>query len=79
MIFSSTALRKLYPKHTVTQFYNVNLLAYPNVLVQPVHPADVVTGLVFIPLGRQMGSMSGVILDSVRFGCFKLAWDVCPL
>ncbi|TCD70438.1 hypothetical protein EIP91_003519 [Steccherinum ochraceum] len=73
--FGSVALRKIYPNHTITPFQNVNLLGFPHALVEPASPPDVISSLMFFPLARRLGDMTGILVDSVRFGLFKIAWD----
>ncbi|THH31305.1 hypothetical protein EUX98_g2882 [Antrodiella citrinella] len=73
--FGCVALRKLYPNHSVTLFYNANVLGFPGALIEPALPPDLVSGLVFYPVARRMGSATGILVDAVRFGLFKVAWD----
>ncbi|KAK7695747.1 hypothetical protein QCA50_000384 [Cerrena zonata] len=73
--FGVVALRKLYPNHTITPFLNPNLLGFPDALIQPISPSDLVSNLFFIPLGRAMGRSQGIMVDMIRFGCFQVAWD----
>ncbi|CAL1701102.1 unnamed protein product [Somion occarium] len=67
-------LRKLYPNHTIT-LCSSPVLGYPGAVVQPISPPDLVTNVFFVPLGRQMGRSSGVLVDAIRFGSFRVAWD----
>ncbi|KAI0787146.1 P-loop containing nucleoside triphosphate hydrolase protein [Irpex lacteus] len=69
-------LKELYPKHSVTQFAYVNLLGFPGAFVQPISPPDIITSVNFLPVARGgQGQGSGVLVDDVKFGAFRVAWD----
>lgn len=75
---STRTLRKLYPNHSVVPFMegSVNLMGYPGALVQPVQPSELVTSTFFAPVARRAGKGGGVLLDSLYFGAFSVAYDV---
>lgn len=57
------------------QDYNVNLMGFPGALVQPMSPHELISTIVFQPLQRRTGQ--GILLDTVEFGSFRMAWNVC--
>lgn len=69
-------LRELYPKHTVTSFSGVDILGFPGVIAQPLAPSEMIATTIFLPLARQMGRSTGLLSEFVRFGSFRVAWDV---
>lgn len=73
---STRALRKLYPNHSVVPYVegSVNLMSYPGALVQPIQPSELVASTLFMPVARRAGG--GVLLDSLYFGAFSVAYDV---
>ena len=75
---STRTLRKLYPNHSVVPFMegSVNLMGYPGALVQPVQPSELVTSTFFAPVARRAGKGGGILLDSLYFGAFSVAYDV---
>lgn len=74
-ITMTRALQQLYPKHTIvmTQDFRGSLLSFPASVVQPLSPKELVTNATFIPLARK-GPIPGVIMDSVWYGAFRMAW-----
>ncbi|KAH8106023.1 P-loop containing nucleoside triphosphate hydrolase protein [Cristinia sonorae] len=72
--FGATALRKLYPNYVVKSIVNAEVLGLPGTTVEPVTPADVISQLVFVPLARRIGDVTGVLTQSVRFGLFHVSW-----
>jgi transitional endoplasmic reticulum ATPase len=79
-LFSSAdALRQLYPKHSLVMSddpRSMGILSFPGVAAFPVDESQLVTNLVFIPLARRLGIVRGVLLDSIEFGSFQLAFGV---
>ncbi|KAI0082447.1 P-loop containing nucleoside triphosphate hydrolase protein [Panus rudis PR-1116 ss-1] len=73
--FGATALRKIYPGHSVTPILNGSILAFPNALIQPLSPPDIVSNLYFVPLGKHLGKSTGILVDLLRFGSFRVAWN----
>jgi transitional endoplasmic reticulum ATPase len=75
---SANVLRRLYPGHSLvmTSDYTLNLLNFPGAYSQPLADTQLVTDVFFIPLARRLGNTSGILIDNVNFGAFKLAWDV---
>lgn len=76
-ISSTRQLRKLYPNHSVVplqDYGNVNLLGFPGALVQPMVPHELISTAIFVPLQRRSGQ--GLVVDSVEFGSFRVAWNV---
>ncbi|KAI0796858.1 P-loop containing nucleoside triphosphate hydrolase protein [Abortiporus biennis] len=69
-------LRTLYPNHKISLCGNVNFLGFPGAIAQPVSPPDVLSLQYFFPGARQGGQPTGFVVDQVRFGSFKLAWDI---
>lgn len=78
MLPSTRVLRKLYPNHSVVPFMegSVNLMSYPGALVQPTQPSELVTSTFFTPVARRAGQGEGILLDSLYFGAFNVAYDV---
>lgn len=76
---SARALRKLHSNHSVVLFtdYTVNLLAFPGAIFQPTSPDELISSLVFVPFARRLGSVPGILVDRIKYGSFKVAWDVC--
>ncbi|OBZ77167.1 putative ATPase YjoB [Grifola frondosa] len=76
-IFGAKYLRNLYPKHSVvlSNDYNISLLSYPGAIIQPLFPSDLITNVYFIPLARHLSQIPGVLVDQIKFGSFRLAWD----
>lgn len=72
-------LRKLYPKQSLvcSQDYNLNLLGFPGAYTMVLNPDELITNVMYIPLARRLGDIPGILVDSVEFGCFRVAWDVC--
>ncbi|KAI0700787.1 P-loop containing nucleoside triphosphate hydrolase protein [Cytidiella melzeri] len=74
--FFARKLRELYPKHTVTLFGYANVLGFPDAYVQPISPPDIISSVNFFPMGRTgQGQGTGVLVDDVKFGAFRVAWD----
>jgi transitional endoplasmic reticulum ATPase len=71
-------LRKLYPHHSVvlTTDYQMNLMAYPGVLVEPLKDVPLITSTFFLNLPRNSSPKPGLLLDNVEFGAFKVSWTV---
>lgn len=59
----------------MTQDFRGSLLSFPASVVQPLSPKELVTNATFIPLARK-GPIPGVIMDSVWYGAFRMAWRV---
>lgn len=59
----------------MTTDYKLNLHAFPHALMAPLASSELITNVKFIPLQRQ-GPEPGILIDDIRFGGFKLAWDV---
>ncbi|KAI0723095.1 P-loop containing nucleoside triphosphate hydrolase protein [Earliella scabrosa] len=74
-VFGARQLRKLYPNHSVTLAGNVDIFEFPGAMVQPLSPPDLITNVYFIPLARRLSQIPGVLLDSIQFGSFRVAWD----
>ncbi|THH15203.1 hypothetical protein EW146_g5223, partial [Bondarzewia mesenterica] len=72
----SRQLQKLYPGHSLVMSadYRLDLLGFPGAYIQPLSPAEVITNKVFLPLPKRTGPVPGLLLDSVEFGAFKVAW-----
>ncbi|KAF9821282.1 hypothetical protein IEO21_00890 [Rhodonia placenta] len=75
--FAARALRKLHSNHSVVLFtdYTVNLLAFPGAIFQPTSPDELISSLVFVPFARRLGSVPGILVDRIKYGSFKVAWD----
>ncbi|KAI5124956.1 hypothetical protein M0805_007383 [Coniferiporia weirii] len=73
-IIGADLLRKLYPDHSLvmSQDYSLNILGYPGAVTVPLKPDELITNSLFLPAGR---GATGVLLNSVEFGCFRTAWD----
>ena len=71
-------MRKLYPDHSIVAAYdgNINILGFPGAFAQPLSPADIISTVHFVPLARRLSRIPGVLVDSISFGAFNLAWDV---
>ena len=54
---------------------SINVLGFPGAISQPMAPHDLISSIVFIPLQRRIGS--GILVDSVELGSFRIAWQVC--
>lgn len=54
----------------------MNILGFPGASVIPVEKSPLVTNLVFVPLARSLGTVPGVLVDSVQYGAFKITWKV---
>ena len=71
-------LREVYPKASIVPFtWGIDLFGFPKAYLQPISPPELVTNAVYIPLARRMGETAGVLVNSVRFGAFNVAWEVC--
>ena len=70
--------KKLHPKKSlvVSEAWNANLLSYPELLIQPVNMDEVVTTTLFASLPRRSAPRPGVLVQSISFGAFRVAWDV---
>ncbi|KAF8914171.1 P-loop containing nucleoside triphosphate hydrolase protein [Gymnopilus junonius] len=75
-VTGAEALRRLYPNHSLvlTQGRGMSILGFPGASVTPVETSTLVTNLVFIPLARSLGTVPGVLVDSVQYGAFKVTW-----
>ncbi|TFK55460.1 P-loop containing nucleoside triphosphate hydrolase protein [Heliocybe sulcata] len=73
-LYGAQALRKLYPNHTIVMSSD-DLLRFPDALVQPIVPSDIIKNTVFLSLARRSTMGPGVLLNSVLFGSFKVAWS----
>ncbi|TFY82536.1 hypothetical protein EWM64_g1471 [Hericium alpestre] len=73
----SKVLQKLYPNHSLvmTRDSRMDLLAFPQVYVQPLSPSELVTNLIFVPLPRNSSPVPGALVNSVEFGGFRVAWS----
>lgn len=76
-VWATDTLRKLYPGHSVisTTPYVSNVLALPSAIIQPINPDEMVVSAFFAPLARR-SSVPGILVDYVRFGSFRVAWEV---
>ncbi|KII94889.1 hypothetical protein PLICRDRAFT_128201 [Plicaturopsis crispa FD-325 SS-3] len=76
-VTGATALRKLYPKHSLvmTQDYRLNVLNFAGAYAVPIQDVDLVTNVMFQPLARRSGTAPGVLVDNVQLGGFHLGWD----
>lgn len=54
----------------------VNIFGFPGAIVQPLAPSDLITTVYFVPLARRLSQVPGVLVDSISFGSFRVAWDV---
>ncbi|KAG6821559.1 hypothetical protein H0H93_000068 [Arthromyces matolae] len=74
---SADALRRIHPGHSVvlSTDNNLNILNHPGVIAIPEEKTPLVTNAIFAALPRSSGGASGVLLDLVQFGIFKVAWD----
>jgi transitional endoplasmic reticulum ATPase len=54
----------------------LNVLHLPGVQALPLDESQLVTNLFFIPLARRLGTSPGILVDTVEFGSFALAWGV---
>ncbi|KAI0327751.1 P-loop containing nucleoside triphosphate hydrolase protein [Cubamyces sp. BRFM 1775] len=75
--FGARQLRKLYPDHSIVAAYdgNINILGFPGAFAQPLSPSDIISTIHFVPLARRLSRVPGVLVDSISFGAFRLAWD----
>ncbi|RPD66739.1 P-loop containing nucleoside triphosphate hydrolase protein [Lentinus tigrinus ALCF2SS1-7] len=76
-VFGARQLRKLYPDHSIVLSfdYTVNIFGYPGALIQPLSPPDLISAVYFVPLARRLSQIPGVLVDSISFGSFRVAWD----
>jgi hypothetical protein len=54
----------------------LNITSFPGAYTMPLSPSEMITNVFFVPIARRLGSVPGVVIDSVLFGGFKVAWDV---
>ncbi len=54
----------------------VNIFGFPGAIIQPLSPPDLISSVYFIPLARRLSQVPGVLVDSISFGSFRVAWDV---
>lgn len=56
--------------------YQLNILSSHGVYSKPIASSELVTNLLFVPLARRLGSIPGMLVDSVQFGGFNVTWKV---
>ena len=73
------ALSKLYPNHSLvmTSDFRIDFLSLPSVTAIPMPKTQLITNAFFHPVARRIADGSGVLVESVEFGAFGLAWSVC--
>ena len=70
-------LREIHPKASIVPFgYGIDLFGFPNAIIQPISPPELITNAIYIPSARRMGENAGTLVNSVRFGGFNVAWQV---
>ncbi|KAI0722230.1 P-loop containing nucleoside triphosphate hydrolase protein [Cerioporus squamosus] len=76
-VFGARQLRKLYPNHSIVLAYDstVNIFGFPGAIIQPLSPPDLISSVYFIPLARRLSQVPGILVDSILFGSFRVAWD----
>lgn len=73
--FAVRKLREIYPKCSIVPFtWGIDVLGFPKASAEPISPPDMITNAMFFPLARRMGENAGVLVNSVRFGAFKVTW-----
>jgi hypothetical protein len=70
----SDTLHKLHPGCSVV-ISESSLFDFPDVVIQPIVPENIITTSFFVPFARRLGA-SGVLIDLVSYGAFRVAWDV---
>ena len=59
----------------MTNGFNMSIMGFPGATFTPIEKSPLVTNLVFIPLARNLGSVPGVLVDSIQFGAFNVSWQ----
>ncbi|GJE84991.1 P-loop containing nucleoside triphosphate hydrolase protein [Phanerochaete sordida] len=74
--FAVRKLRELHPKASIVPFtWGIDLFGFPRAYLQPISPPELITNAMYFPLARRMGENAGVLVNSVRFGAFSVAWE----
>ncbi|PCH41484.1 nucleoside triphosphate hydrolase protein [Wolfiporia cocos MD-104 SS10] len=76
-VYAARTLRELHPGHSVVLFqdYETSILGFSGALIQPVSASNLITSLFFVPNPRHNGGPPGTLVDSVKYGAFRVAWN----
>ena len=57
-------------------FTGIDILGFPGVMTAPVAPSEMIKMFYYFAVARQAGQSTGVLVQNVRFGSFRVAWAV---